>query len=334
MSVPGNTPSLRTERLELRPGSATALRAALESNDALAEALEVTVPGSWPPELYDQDAIRWSLAQLGDRPDGGPYGVYYLIRRPDETTKGALIGVGGFKGPPNAKGEVELGYGVVPEFQRQGYATEAVRAWVALAFANPAIHTVVGQTLPSLVPSIGVLEKAGFRFAGAGADEGAPEGAQVIRYELSRQEYQRRTNGSAANNRNLVAISPFFIVKDLNASIAFYRDRLGFELEFSGPTDGPYYAGVTRDNASIMLKSISPEILPQPNHTRHPWARWDAYVYTMDPDTLFDEFRRRQVNFVQELSFIDDGLWGFEITDADGYVIAFFRLRDQKSSSS
>ena len=35
--------------------------------------------------------------------------------------------------------------------------------------------------------------------------------------------------------RNLVSISPFFIVKDLQASIAFYRERLGFQLDFDGP---------------------------------------------------------------------------------------------------
>ena len=34
-------------------------------------------------------------------------------------------------------------------------------------------------------------------------------------------------------------------------------------------------------------------------------------------------------SFVKELSFIDDGLWGFEVTDADGYVLAFFRTRDE-----
>ncbi len=51
------------------------------------------------------------------------------------------------------------------------------------------------------------------------------------------------------------------------------------------------------------------------------------YIYTLDPDTLFDEFRQRGVSFVKELSSIDDGLWGFEITDADGYVLAFFQLR-------
>jgi catechol 2,3-dioxygenase-like lactoylglutathione lyase family enzyme len=127
---------------------------------------------------------------------------------------------------------------------------------------------------------------------------------------------------------NLVSISPFFIVKDLQASIAFYLERLGFQLDFQGPPDDVYYAGVRRDGAGIMLKTIVPDVLPCPNHTRHPWARWDAYIYTLDPDTLFDEFRQRGVPFVKELSFIDEGLWGFEITDADGYVIAFFRLRN------
>ena len=128
--------------------------------------------------------------------------------------------------------------------------------------------------------------------------------------------------------RNLLSITPFFIVKNLQASIAFYRERLGFHLDFQGPEGGVYYAGVSRDGASVMLKQILPDVLPQPNHTRHAWARWDAYVITTDPDTLFDEFRHHGAPFVKELSFIDDGLWGFEITDADGYVLAFFTLRN------
>ena len=132
--------------------------------------------------------------------------------------------------------------------------------------------------------------------------------------------------------RNLVAICPFFIVKDLKTSIAFYRERLGFELEFQGPEDDVYYAGLWREGAGIMLKAITPEILPCPNHTRHPWARWDAYIYTLDPDTLYKEYRQRGVTFEKELSFIDDGLWGFELADADGYILAFFRLRNQQEA--
>ena len=76
-----------------------------------------------------------------------------------------------------------------------------------------------------------------------------------------------------------------------------------------------------------MLKEITPEVLPCPNHTRHRWARWDAYIYTIDPDPLFREFTERGASFVKELSFIDNGLWGFEVSDADGYVIAFFCTR-------
>jgi hypothetical protein len=130
-------------------------------------------------------------------------------------------------------------------------------------------------------------------------------------------------------SRNLTSISPFFIVKDLQASIGHYRERFGFQLDFQGPDDDPYYGRVSRDGIGIMLKAVLPDVLPQPNHTRHEWARWDAYIYTLDPDSLFDEFRQRGASFVKELSFIDKGLWGFEVTDADGYVLAFFRLRDE-----
>ena len=129
--------------------------------------------------------------------------------------------------------------------------------------------------------------------------------------------------------RNLESISPFFIVKDLQVSIAYYIDRLGFQLDFQGPGDDPYYARVSRDGVGIMLKAILPDVLPCPNHTRHAWARWDAYIYTLDPDALFEEFKQRGASFVKELSFIDDGLWGFEVTDADGYVLAFFRVRKE-----
>ena len=78
-----------------------------------------------------------------------------------------------------------------------------------------------------------------------------------------------------------------------------------------------------------MLKEILPDVLPCPNHIPPPMGSWDAHIYTLDPDTLFDEFRQRGVSFVKELSFIDEGLWGFEITDADGYLLAFFSLRNK-----
>jgi hypothetical protein len=138
----------------------------------------------------------------------------------------------------------------------------------------------------------------------------------------------QRTNPGGAS-RILASINPFFIVKDLQVSIGYYIERLGFQLDFQGPDEDPYYGRVSRDGIGIMLKAILPDVLPRPNRTRHEWARWDAYIYTLDPDALFAEFSQRGVSFVTELSFIDEGLWGFEVTDADGYVLAFARVRNK-----
>jgi len=130
-----------------------------------------------------------------------------------------------------------------------------------------------------------------------------------------------------------MSIRPFFIVKDLQASIAHYVERFGFQLDFQGPSDGVYYGQVGRDGIGIMLKTILPDVLPCPNHTRHAWARWDACIHTRDPDPLFHEFKRRGASFVKELSFIDDGLRGFEVTDADGLWIIMRTLGETPCSS-
>jgi catechol 2,3-dioxygenase-like lactoylglutathione lyase family enzyme len=139
-------------------------------------------------------------------------------------------------------------------------------------------------------------------------------------------ETDRNVEGAG---RNLASIRPSFIVKDLQTSITYYRERLGFQLDFQGPDGGPFWAGVSRDGIGIMLKAVAPEVLPCPNHTRHEWGPLDALIYSMDPDALFEEFNRRGASFATTLSFIEEGLWGFVITDADGYRLSFFQLRDK-----
>ena len=124
---------------------------------------------------------------------------------------------------------------------------------------------------------------------------------------------------------NLSFISPSFIVASLKTSVSFYTDKLGFIVRHIGPDEDPFWAIVGRDHISIFLKTIAKDILPIPNHTRHKWARWDAYVSATDPDSLFEEFRSAGVEFHQPLLDDDDGLRGFEVKDADGYVLFFGR---------
>ena len=124
---------------------------------------------------------------------------------------------------------------------------------------------------------------------------------------------------------NLTGIFPFFIVERLAPSVAFYVQKLGFIVRYTGPGDGPYWAIIGRDNISIMLKAIAPEIKPIPNHTRHEWAPWDAYIDTGQPDLLYEEYHSKGITFRKPIHNNSDNLRGFEIEDVDGYVLFFGR---------
>jgi ribosomal-protein-alanine N-acetyltransferase len=165
-----------TERLQLLPASLSTITNAIEDLVALGEQLDAVIPASWPPDLLDDDALRWTLRWLNEPSNDPRWGFHWVVLRAPRT----LIGVVGYKGMPT-DGAVEVGYGIVAEHRRRGYATEATRALVDEAFASPDVTRVIAETLPGLEPSIGVLEKLGFTCIGAGSEEG------VIRYELLRQ---------------------------------------------------------------------------------------------------------------------------------------------------
>src|SRR4026208_1920477 len=131
------------------------------------------------------------------------------------------------------------------------------------------------------------------------------------------------------NKAEICAIAPFFIVHDVPRALAFYRDRLGFDITFQGPEpDDVFFGIVERGAAMIMLKAVGVD--PVPNYTRDikkGIARWDAYLHVPDPDALAAEFSSRNIEFFQPLRNDADGLRGFEVKDADGYMLFFGRPR-------
>jgi catechol 2,3-dioxygenase-like lactoylglutathione lyase family enzyme len=122
-------------------------------------------------------------------------------------------------------------------------------------------------------------------------------------------------------------IAPFFIVRSVPAALAFYRDSLGFDVTFQGPDPDDVFFGIVQRNAAmIMLKDVGVEPLPNCRRdVKQGLARWDAYLYVSDPDGLAAEFAARDVEFFRPLHDDEDGLRGFEIQDADGYVLFFGR---------
>jgi len=126
-------------------------------------------------------------------------------------------------------------------------------------------------------------------------------------------------------------IAPFFIVANVPATLSFYRDVLGFEVTFRGPTpDDEFFGIVRRDGATIMFKALGEVsdgkevvVQPVPNYKRKPAFSWDAYIEVPDPDALAAEFAARDVRFSVPLTSGDDGLRGFVIEDIDGYGLFF-----------
>jgi ribosomal-protein-alanine N-acetyltransferase len=174
------TPSMLVERgqlIWLICATPDMLDAEDAGGQAIGARLGVAAPVSWPPEHNDDATRAWMRELLEDLPHEPGYVCWYII------ALGRLVGICGFKGPPNADGEVEIGYSVVEAEHRKGYGSEAARLLVARAFRDPRVAVVYAETLPRLVASQKVLVGCGFTHVGGYID--AEEG-QVMRFEIAR----------------------------------------------------------------------------------------------------------------------------------------------------
>jgi ribosomal-protein-alanine N-acetyltransferase len=150
------------------------------SVEALCGLLNVSPPPSWPPEHHGPETREWlrnlMTADAGSAGWLGYYVTVILDRQP------MLAGTAGFKGRPDENGEVEIGYSIVLELHRRGIATEAIKLLIGHAFANQDVRRIKAETLPRLIPSIGVLEKCGFVQVGEGFD---PEEGKTLLFALN-----------------------------------------------------------------------------------------------------------------------------------------------------
>lgn len=162
-----------TRRLTLYAATLAHVRAELEHPDRLGLLLDAEVSPAWPPGEYDRDALEYFRARLeaGGADVVGWYG-WYAVKEPDPEGPRTLVGAAGYLGPPDASGAVEIGYSVLPEWQRRGYATEIVEALVQRAFSQPGVRRVIAHTTLANVASATVLLRCGFRQVGAGTEPG------------------------------------------------------------------------------------------------------------------------------------------------------------------
>jgi RimJ/RimL family protein N-acetyltransferase len=153
--------SILTARLKLTPATQALLRLELDDKAAFAAHFGVSLPPDWPPGEYDRDAIQFFLEKMIE---GGPeavgwYGWYAILEASEQA---ALVGCGGYLGPPDLTGCVEIGYSICEQWRGQGLAKELVQALVDRAWVQGA-RKIVAHTTAANPASIAVLHRCGFK---------------------------------------------------------------------------------------------------------------------------------------------------------------------------
>jgi len=184
-----NTAPIETKNLRLLPHTPDHIRALIKGLDFYERSIGFpTAPGLREFFASGEVSPQW-LAQVEKATvtDTWTHGFVLL-----HVASGLVIGAGGFKGPPGEDGAVEIAYGVVPDFQGKGYATEAAQALVDYAFSSDRVRVARAHTLPEMNASTRVLTKCGFKHVGEFTD---PEDGLVWRWEKPKGAPQSTNSG-------------------------------------------------------------------------------------------------------------------------------------------
>jgi len=156
-----------TDRLRLVAGTGVLAAAEIQDRRELARLLGALVPATWPPDnLKDVLGHFYELYEEHSGWEG--WLTWYAILIDNDYP--ILCGGTGFKGPPDRRGTVEIGYSVLPEFQRRGLATEMVAGIVQWAKNQREVRQIEAETSVNNEASIRVLEKNSFVRVGAGLE--------------------------------------------------------------------------------------------------------------------------------------------------------------------
>jgi len=116
----------------------------------------------------------------------------------------------------------------------------------------------------------------------------------------------------------LTGIAPQFLVDNLDRSITYYHDRLGFELDFQNES---FYAAVSRDGHAIHLK-CAPKLAADRGHRKQN-EHLDAYIAVSGIRALFDELKMREAQVLKPLEERPWACLDFYVEDPDGYILCF-----------
>jgi len=113
---------------------------------------------------------------------------------------------------------------------------------------------------------------------------------------------------------------PILFARDVPASAAFFKDKLGFGIDFLHG-EPPFYGSVSRGQACLHLRFVH-----APNFAELAAREVSLILATIevsDVRALFEEFGGRGVEFSQAPTKQDWGGTDFHVRDPDGNTISF-----------
>jgi uncharacterized glyoxalase superfamily protein PhnB len=114
----------------------------------------------------------------------------------------------------------------------------------------------------------------------------------------------------------LTGVSPVLVVTDLERSMEYFREKLGFtETRYND-----LFAIVERDGLSIFLARSETPSVP---HWELVENMWNVYIRVDDVDAMYEEVQRRGAGIDYSLYDAPHGMREFGVQDPDGHDIAF-----------
>ena len=123
---------------------------------------------------------------------------------------------------------------------------------------------------------------------------------------------------SSVKDHELTSIAPQFLVDDLPTACSYYKDRLGFNVDFIYED---FYAGLSRDSVVLHLKCAPKTVSDR--QRRKDNEHLDAHVAVRGVDGLYKEFTAKGATVIKKLETRPWRCKDFYTEDPDGYIICF-----------
>jgi len=301
---------IKTERLVLRP---------LVREDA----------GAIYLFFSDEETVRYwnafphqgveDTAEMIDHIISRERSCYWAIATP---TSGAAIGYVGYAGN---QGTPALVYILAPEYRGQGLATEAIRAAVGYGFDDLKLKRIEAWIHPENIDSIKAAGRVGFTYRGRRrmkfVNASVPHDLLVYGLEASEWFHVAGPLVRGDDDQNFYALRLVLAVRNIDETIGFYQEKLGFELEYCHGNP-PEEAGVSKgqwssDVIKIHFLASEEEIRP---------SGYLYFVVGADIDGLFENYRGKgvQIDFEPRTTVL--GGREFQISDPNDHKLRFGTL--------